>query len=245
MDYNYDFIKDNIFCDYDLVILNEIDSTNEYAKKCYLDSVIISKKQTAGKGTYNREFNSPCDSGVYMSIVFHNLNNFDYGLLSMKVGVAITTFLNEIYNLDLKIKWINDIYKDDSKVVGILCESVFNESVLDKIVVGIGINLYYNDVLSKSLGNKYGYLFEDRIDINILVTNLINNIFSTIFNDVNILNKYKELSYLYKKKVEIEEEGQKKTGYVSNFFHDGGICIEFEKFSKIYRNANLKIKKIL
>ena len=53
-------------------ILDEIDSTNEEAKRrikegCNKDFVLVARKQTKGKGRKGRSFYSPKDTGIYFT----------------------------------------------------------------------------------------------------------------------------------------------------------------------------------
>ena len=51
--------------------------------------------------------------------------------------------IQRLYNVEPKIKWINDIYLNGKKIVGILTEGFvnFETSAIDAASIGIGINI--------------------------------------------------------------------------------------------------------
>ena len=57
------------------------------------------------------------------------------------VGLAIRDTLEELYDIDSKIKWPNDIFFKNKKLCGILIETKY-ENNLVKIIIGIGINVF-------------------------------------------------------------------------------------------------------
>ena len=59
--------KDFTYHDLEIIILEEVDSTNTFAKKHPFkkDGLVLSSHQTAGKGRYQRSFYSPKDKGIY------------------------------------------------------------------------------------------------------------------------------------------------------------------------------------
>ena len=61
-------------------------------------------------------------------------------LLSEAVALALTdTFAD--FGIDTRIKWTNDIYVGDRKLVGILIEHSYTGPTLGRSVAGIGINV--------------------------------------------------------------------------------------------------------
>ncbi len=116
--------------------LDEVDSTNEYAKKILNDAtdgtVVLADIQTAGKGRLDRKWYSP-EGGLYLSIILVPEKQL---LIPVLAGVAICETFNNIYDILLGIKWPNDIFLNDKKIAGVLVE------VIDTaVILGIGINL--------------------------------------------------------------------------------------------------------
>lgn len=62
-------------------------------------------------------------------------------LYSFVAAVALHDVLVELTDRPLALKWPNDVLLDGGKVAGILLESTGTASRLDRLVVGIGVNL--------------------------------------------------------------------------------------------------------
>jgi BirA family biotin operon repressor/biotin-[acetyl-CoA-carboxylase] ligase len=134
-------------------IFDLIDSTNSEAKRMALScdasggmvpTLLVAKKQTAGRGRMGRRFVSDL-GGIYMSLVY-----VTEGALSTAVSITtaaaavVAEAIETVSGEPMKIKWVNDIYNDRGKVCGILAETV---SVGEKtaVIVGIGINVGNSD----------------------------------------------------------------------------------------------------
>ena len=61
-------------------------------------------------------------------------------LLSEAVALALTDLFGG-YGIDARIKWTNDIYAGDRKLVGILIEHNLTGDRLSRTIVGIGVNV--------------------------------------------------------------------------------------------------------
>lgn len=135
----------------------KIDSTNSYAKKLAADgaahgTVILADRQSAGRGRLGKQFHSP-DGGLYMSVILReNLDFSDLMAFTACTASAVFSSLAE-YGVIAKIKWVNDLFLNDRKVCGILCEGGFDPQTgnLGYLVVGIGLNLLPDAALPEEL----------------------------------------------------------------------------------------------
>lgn len=206
----------------ELIILNKVNSTNNFAKKLaktdFINgTVVVADCQTGGRGRANRQFLSPHNFGLYYSVLLKPDFPIELSqLITACAAVATAEVIDEIGNVDTKIKWVNDIYLGGKKMVGILTEaSVGVEAgTLDYVIIGIGINMY--DVtkslppklhtIATSLENETGYHIPRDYVIAKLSNNLekhLNNISSGEF-----LKVYKEKSIIIGKKVFITKNNE-------------------------------------
>lgn len=126
----------------------ETGSTNDDAKRLAAaglpnGSVVVADRQTAGRGRMGRVWRSDAGAGVWMSIVLRpdNLDARRGGLLPLAAGLAVARFLHGL-GVPAQLKWPNDVLCDGRKICGILCESTASGFRLDRVVVGIGLNLF-------------------------------------------------------------------------------------------------------
>lgn len=139
-----------------IVVLDETDSTNNYAKKLTASeapngTVVIADRQTAGKGRMGRSFVSPEGKGLYMSVILKPEFSIDTApLITSAAAVATAEAIESLCKTDVRIKWVNDLYINGKKIVGILTEASVDMEMraLDIAVIGIGINV-------RSIGDSF------------------------------------------------------------------------------------------
>ncbi len=104
--------------------------------------ILLANAQSDGRGRLGRSFYSPDGTGIYCSILLYpTLPAQDALLLTTAAAVAAVRAMRAL-DLDVSIKWVNDLYCRGKKVAGILTESALNaDATLSYAVVGIGINV--------------------------------------------------------------------------------------------------------
>lgn len=137
----------------DVIILDEINSTNDYAKRLASEgaengTAVLAEYQSDGKGRLDRTFVSPRSKGIYMSVILRPDFDVKYApLITSAAAVAAAQAIEQLAECSVQIKWVNDIYLNDRKICGILTEASLGleYSALDYAVVGIGINVFPHD----------------------------------------------------------------------------------------------------
>lgn len=107
--------------------------------------VLIAEEQTQGRGRMGREFFSPSNTGIYMSILLRpSISAEKSVMITTCAAVAVAQAIEEIAKKEAKIKWVNDIFCGDRKVCGILTEAALaiESGTLAYAVLGIGINVF-------------------------------------------------------------------------------------------------------
>jgi BirA family transcriptional regulator, biotin operon repressor / biotin---[acetyl-CoA-carboxylase] ligase len=103
--------------------------------------VLTASRQHSGKGRRDRKWLSPA-GGLYFSILFEEIptGSAFYQLVLLMSLSVLQTLESQSMKKDFYIKWPNDIYYQDRKIVGILTQS---RSIGDQTdaVIGTGINL--------------------------------------------------------------------------------------------------------
>ncbi len=86
-------------------------------------TIIVAEQQTAGKGRLGRSWHSPKGSGIWCSMVIRPaITLLQAPQLTLLTAVAITRAVIYQTQLDVKIKWPNDLLIKDKKFCGILTE---------------------------------------------------------------------------------------------------------------------------
>ena len=119
-------------------------STNDDARdeKYREGDVVWADFQTAGRGQRGHLWHSRKGENLTFSVVLepsfvHIAEQFS---VSEVVALSLVDMLSE-YGIEAKIKWTNDIYVGDKKLVGILIEHTLSSATLRRTIVGVGINV--------------------------------------------------------------------------------------------------------
>ena len=187
--YNFDNIINSSKLIKKIEYYKKIPSTNVLAKEILYEGLekqkdnflILANCQTQGIGKNGVEFFSPSGIGIYMSIVLLN-PNYNVNLYSMITPLAICKAIKKLINIDvnIKIKWPNDILLNNKKACGILIEAgaLSNIKNLSYVIIGIGINVN-NQKFDKSIENIATSLKKEvgkSIDRSNLVSEILNQL---------------------------------------------------------------------
>lgn len=219
--------------DLDVIVYDEIDSTNTEAKRLITNSnlkkaCLIANRQTNGRGRVGHAFFSPKETGIYMSYVFTPDSLEKAYKSTAKACVCVKRAIDELYGLNCGIKWVNDIYLDSKKMCGILTEAVTTEVNKGSVVVGIGINFLEHE-LSDDLKPIVGFLPEkENVTRNILIAKIISNLETELkdLEDDTYIEEYRAASILINKDISYVEGEEKKFGHVIDIDNEAGLVIK-------------------
>ena len=134
-----------------LTVLPTAPSTNALVREkanqgCPEGCVIVACEQTTGRGRYGRQFFSPADTGVYLSLLLRPTaySPQQATCLTAAAAAAMCQAMEAVTGQQPGIKWVNDIFLHGKKVCGILTEAAvgLETGALDYMVLGAGVNLY-------------------------------------------------------------------------------------------------------
>ena len=85
-------------------------------------------------------------------------------MITSLAAVAVARAIEGLCDIDVKIKWVNDLYIGGKKACGILCEAGmdFESGTLEYVALGIGINVAKMEFpenlrdIATSIGNECG-----------------------------------------------------------------------------------------
>ena len=140
---NTEFLGERIY------YFKTIDTTQNFAmkiasKKNENGSIVISKKQTGGRGRMKRKWKSPV-GGIWMSIIVHPKFDVTYTtLIPIAASLALCIAIEKTLKINTKLKWPNDITLKGKKVAGVLTDAAITSNHIESVVLGIGINFKIN-----------------------------------------------------------------------------------------------------
>lgn len=186
-----------------IIWLEEVDSTNDYAKNLVEKgeaegTLVIVRKQTQGRGREDRKWISP-EGGLYLSFILRPAFPVkELTLITLLSAVAVAEAIEEITSLKCQVKWPNDLLLQGKKVCGILTESKVVGEAVEYVVVGIGINVN-NSIEELSTGLLYpATSLREKLGYEIEVALLLKGIISK-FNEHYRLTLSKGWSFILKR----------------------------------------------
>lgn len=212
-----------------------IDSTNIYANtianQAPEGAVVVSKKQTQGKGRSGKIWVSDYDQGIYFSTILKpSIPISRASFLTQVAGAALATSLEKL-GVACQIKWPNDLVLNGRKIAGILTEMRAEIESLSYIVVGIGVNIgpktFEESIttVATSLANE-GYQIRD---LDLLRTFFID--FEDLYEDfkkrdyTRILGILKYKSAVLGKEIYLIRDGQKDKVFAENIDEYGNLIV--------------------
>ena len=104
-------------------------------------TVVVADRQSEGRGRLMRRWDSQ-DGGLYFTMVLRpTLNPGQAGRVHLAAAVDMARTLRELYGIEARLKWPNDILVEDRKIVGILSQMVTEMDLVKFVNVGIGVNV--------------------------------------------------------------------------------------------------------
>lgn len=163
-----------LFIGKNIIFLPETESTNSYASDLLKNvnlpegTLVHTAHQTRGRGQRGSVWKSDPASNLTVSILlkptFLELKNhfFLYQILALACHDTLAQQLNNS-QIDIKIKWPNDLLVDRRKIAGILIENNITHGRINWCVAGIGLNvnqlLFPSDLNATSLQLAAGHEF--------------------------------------------------------------------------------------
>ena len=228
-----------------LHIYNEIDSTNDEAKRIEGIKdfhIFITEKQTKGRGRHGKKWSSPNSGNIYMTISTSQ-NTSQINPISLISGLICKKAIDKLIRKpSIMLKWPNDILFNDKKIGGILVETEINKENI-KTIIGIGINLninkeesWWGDLSRFALESKRNEL------INLILTEFL-NIFDNSYE--NWLDDWKNSCMHINKEIEIfDGEHLQKKAIFKDIDVQGNAIIESKEGEEVIATGQISIKGV-
>ncbi len=234
----------------------ELSSTNDYLKDLASDdsveegTLVWALHQTNGKGQHSNRWLSEYGKNLTLSLLLKpkDLALSELFRLSKAISLAVRDSVSSFINVDVSIKWPNDILVDTQKIAGILIENSIQGDKIKHCIVGIGLNVNQNFFLSEnnptSLQKITGNIYSLRDVLNVLLENISSRYLQLqLKNYKNIDTEY--FQHLFK--VYTEQKfiigNETKESFINEVLPDGSIVLTIngEKKTYSYGEARWKI----
>lgn len=236
----------------------ELDSTNIEAKKIAENggengTLIITEKQTLGKGRRGRGWISPSGVNIYMSLILKpNIYPRCASMITLITALAVQNAIQDITKLDTFIKWPNDIVINSKKVCGILTEMSADMDNINYIVTGIGINvnIQYFEKDIKNIATSLYIETKEKIKRSILIAQIMKQFeyYYEIFlktSDLSKLEKeYNNKLINLNRQVKIIEQNKEYKAISKGINEKGELIVEEDGIEKKVISGEVSVRGV-
>ena len=237
---------DSIGSTSDFVMSNAVSSSNDYL-------VCVANHQTEGRGRNGRQWHSPANSNIYMSVGYQLSGECasSLGGLSLACGVSIAKVVSQL-GVQPQLKWPNDILVSGRKLAGILVETrIKGREII--VVIGLGLNVAMPDITEDLIDQPWtdlrSNIFDTSVELdkNRLVAKLIMSLVSAcnVFNQEGIkpfLKDWSKYDVLKGQDVWVQANGREECARVIGLNEDCSLRVDVAGYEKSIYAADVKIK---
>lgn len=239
-------LNDNTFVK-DVVYMRVTSSTNNVGKTAEIagNTLFFAEKQKEGRGRMGKDWHSGKGKGICMSVV--TLPEKDATIVTsvtLASALAVCETLNNMFSLDAKIKWPNDVVVKGKKICGILTECITESNIAKRIVTGIGINVN-NKKFPPEIRDIATSLYvlsgekQSREDIIANILKLYEKYYTIVISDgfEKLLPLYKNLCVNLNREVEAFLDGIRIQGTVTDITENGELIVQKKDGTTVRLNS--------
>jgi BirA family biotin operon repressor/biotin-[acetyl-CoA-carboxylase] ligase len=232
-------LETNILGRGEILYFETIDSTNKKASDLAdggapEGTLVLSEAQTGGRGRKGRTWYSPPEGGIYISLILRPLvSPAEAPKFTLLTAVATAETVISLTRLNIHIKWPNDILINGKKLAGILTEMSTEMDAVNYIVVGLGLNVNTSAFPAEIRDIATSLLIEtgESFPRVILIQEYLKRYeaYYGIYKKTGfdpVINRWKDLSNIIGKKVEVEVIGNRFIGKALDIDGDGALILK-------------------
>lgn len=218
------------------VYIDKVDSTNSalLENKDFNSHgcVLFAEFQKKGRGRKDREWASVSDENLTFSILLNEeIKSKKMNLINFCSSLSVAQAIENLYQLPVTLKWPNDVLVNNKKIAGILLESVSKGKQIEKLVIGIGVNVnqsaFPGTYIIKPTGVRSEFkqnVKRERLLSEIL--NILERHFEKLDDEPDkILEDWRSRCPLIGEKITIADEKMKKYGIFEDIDEEGFLIL--------------------
>lgn len=227
-----------------MLYFDQLESTNIYCREHREEledgTLVIADKQTAGRGSRGRSWESPAGVAVYMSLLLKpDISPVQAPMLTLVMAVSVARALYGI-GMEAGIKWPNDIVVNGKKLAGILTEMNAEVGCVHSVTIGVGMNVL-TPGFPKELTERATSLYLEtgrtvsRAELVAAIINCFEEDYKRFLQTKDLselLQQYTQFSATIGKEVRILDYKEEYTAYAVGVDQHGQLLVEKEDGTK-------------
>ena len=235
---NFDIKLDTEYIGRKFFYLEETDSTNLLLSKNVKEfkdngTVVLAESQSKGKGRIDRTWSSAKGLNLTFSILLTDkeILSIAPNIINLASSLSVATSIENLFQLNASLKWPNDVLIGNKKVAGILLESSTKGKSINRIIVGIGVNVnqvtFPTDfkIPATSVKNE----FKLNVERELLLAEILNQFeyfLETAIKDPGyILKEWRSNCKMIGDKITISENDKMKSGIFDDIDDEGFLLL--------------------
>ncbi len=234
----------------DVTLLDEVDSTNNEAKRMLSDGyegtgLVVARRQTAGRGRLGRSFYSPAGTGIYMTLIRRPREGMrQVTRVTAAAALAVCRAIESLTDLRPGIKWVNDVYLDGKKICGILSEAVTDveSGSVQSVIVGIGVNITTADFPEEIAGRVTSLGVE--LSPSVLIAAICDSLLDLWedLSDPAIMEGYRARSVVIGKEIDFYAGDVKRSGVAVDIDENGGLIVNCDRERVVLQTGEITVR---
>jgi len=206
-------------------------------------TTLLAEKQSKGHGRKDRLWYSMKGMNLTYSVLLTNKKYFNkqFNLINLAAGLTIALSIENLFPLKTELKWPNDVLINGKKVSGVLIESASKGEKLERVVVGMGLNVNQTifqgsfNIPPTSIKNETGQTIEREMLLAELLIVFEETLENIITNSKWILKEWKQRCRMIGEKISVTEDEKVKYRIFDDIDENGFLLLRSnKKIEKIY-----------
>ena len=161
-----------------IIQYDNLNSTFAKAKNifstCPDGTVVLSENQSECILRFGNEWLCSPDKNIYLSIILKSINNnYLIPLTDVVACSSILKSIEELYNLDCRIKWPNDIFINNNKISSVKSEIIGKGA---GIILSLYINVNMEEKIENLKATSIKIEINNDVERELLIGTILNNI---------------------------------------------------------------------
>ena len=219
----------------------EVASTNKIAKEMASNgteegAMVLAETQSGGaRGRIGREWISPFGGVCFSLILRPKVPPRHASKITLAAATAVCKVIRDLYGLDAKISWPNDILIGGRKVCGILTDMAMDYNSIKYIVLGFGVNVNVEMLSFPAKIQKTATSIKEELGKTVSRKDFIDAVlveFERQYHNFNeeqfdvILNEYKGMAYPMGSRVIVKYQDKLYEGTSVDVNEDGAFVMK-------------------
>ncbi len=211
----------------------EVETTMDKAKTLAREGVphlscVVAEHQTKGRGRLNRKWVSS-KGGLWFTLILRPLlpPPLVY-IYNFAASLSLSLILNQLFDVDVSVKWPNDLLLGGKKLAGMLSEMETRGDMVQFLVIGIGINVNNDPANKEFKATSLKNILKKKVSCKQILTAFLSE-FQNNIQDIdcqNIINQWKGQTSTIGSRVRVETFDSIYEGKAVDVDETGALIIE-------------------